>query len=181
MSQPDKEKRIEIFHEFLYYVFDSILIPLLRCNFYVTESSKHKYRIFYFRHDVWRCIAEPATTALKGHLLEEVKLQDALAILNSRKLGTSHLRLVPKDAALRPIMNLRRRELLRGSQKILGSSINAILAPVHSMFKMEKVSKRRPELHGHNGSFSTADTGTGAQPVLARVVHVIRFRSLRET
>lgn len=152
MSQPDKEKRIELFYEFLYYVFDSLLMPLLRCNFYITESSKHKYRIFYFRHDVWKCIAEPATTALKDNLLEEVKLQDALAILNSRKLGTSHLRLVPKDSTLRPIMNLRRRELLRGSQKVLGSSINSILAPVHRMFVLEKVSGPRPEPGPYGGS-----------------------------
>ncbi|KAI8298309.1 Telomerase reverse transcriptase [Colletotrichum sp. SAR11_59] len=50
-SQSDMKKRLEILHEFLYYVFDSILIPLLRSNFYITESSSHRYRLFFFRHD----------------------------------------------------------------------------------------------------------------------------------
>ncbi|KAI8314565.1 Telomerase reverse transcriptase [Colletotrichum sp. SAR11_240] len=50
-SQSDMKKRLEILHEFLYYVFDSILIPLLRSNFYITESSSHRYRLFLFRHD----------------------------------------------------------------------------------------------------------------------------------
>lgn len=140
MSQSDKEKRTEIFYEFLYYVFDSLLIPLIRCNFYVTDSSRHKYRIFYFRHDIWRCIAEPATAALKTDLLEEIKLKDALRILDSRKLGTSHLRLLPKDSTVRPIMNLRRRVPLRGNQKMLGPSINSILAPIYSVFNLEKAS-----------------------------------------
>lgn len=144
MSQPDKEKRIEIFYEFLYYVFDSLLIPLIRCNFYVTDSSKHKNRLFYFRHDVWRCIAEPATAILKADLLETVKLKDALDILDSRKLGASHLRLLPKDTTLRPIMNLKRRELLRGNRKVLGQSINSILQPIHSVFALESVSRPPP-------------------------------------
>lgn len=153
MSQPDKEKRTEIFYEFLYYVFDSLLIPLIRCNFYVTDSSKHKYRIFYFRHDVWRCIAEPATAALKANLLEEVNLKDALRILDSRKLGTSHLRLLPKGLTLRPIMNLKRRAPLRGNQKVLGPSINSILAPMHSVFNLEKASNLGPRRR--NGDAST--------------------------
>ncbi|SPO00927.1 related to telomerase reverse transcriptase [Cephalotrichum gorgonifer] len=154
MSQSDKAKRAEIFYEFLYYVFDSLLIPLIRCNFYVTDSSKYKYRLLYFRHDIWRCIAEPATTTLKANLLEEVKLKDALLILESRKLGTSHLRLLPKDSTLRPIMNLRRRAVLRGNQKTLGPSINSILGPVYSMLTLEK--DRHPESLG-SSMFSVGD------------------------
>jgi len=143
MSNTDKLKRVEIFLEFLYYVFDSLLIPLIRSNFYVTDSGKHKYRLFYFRHDVWRRIAEPATAALKSRLLEEINTSDAKEILASRTLGTSHLRLLPKDSTLRPIMNLRRRAFLRGERQTLGPSINSILAPVHSMLSLEKVRMKK--------------------------------------
>lgn len=178
MSQPDKEKRAEIFYEFLYYVFDSLLIPLIRCNFYVTDSSKHKYRVFYFRHDVWRCVAEPATAALKANLLEEVSMEDARRILDSRKLGTSHLRLLPKDSTLRPIMNLRRRAPLRANQKVLGPSINSILGPVHSVFSLEKASEpshRPPTADTANRS---TNVWLGAESFVSRVRHVLRLGHL---
>jgi telomerase reverse transcriptase len=139
MSQTDAHKRAEILNEFVYYVFDSLLIPLIRSNFYVTESSVHKYRLFFFRHDVWRHIAEPAMAALKVKMFEEVKMDEAMKILDSRRLGYGQIRLLPKGATVRPIMNLRRRTIGRGSRRILGPSINRVLGPVHDMLKLEKV------------------------------------------
>jgi telomerase reverse transcriptase len=132
-------KRTEIFSEFLYYVFDSFLIPLIRSNFYVTESNVHRYRLFFFRHDIWRYIAEPAIASLKVKIFEEVRLEDALRILDSRQLGFSQVRLLPKESTMRPITNLRRRTLAKGDKKILGPSINTILGPVHTMLNLEKV------------------------------------------
>ncbi|EAQ93265.1 hypothetical protein CHGG_01500 [Chaetomium globosum CBS 148.51] len=108
-SQSDTRKRTEIFYEFLYYLIDSFLIPLIRNNFYVTESNVDRYRLFFFRHDVWRYVAEPALAVLKTTMFEEVKMEDARQILQSRRLGYSHVRLLPKQTKMRPIMNLRRR------------------------------------------------------------------------
>jgi telomerase reverse transcriptase len=76
--------------------------------------------------------------ALRTTMFEEVKLDDALAILDSRRLGFSQVRLLPKGLNMRPIMNLRRRTLLKGNKKLLGPSINTILGPVGSMLKLEK-------------------------------------------
>ncbi|KAL8419788.1 hypothetical protein RB594_002812 [Gaeumannomyces avenae] len=137
-SRTDMGKRTEIFLEFLYYLFDSLLIPLLRSNFYITESSSHRSRLFYFRHDVWRSIAEPAMSTLKDKMFDEVRPAEAQSILSSRDLGCSQVRLLPKDSGMRPITNLRRRTPLKGSKKALGPSINAVLGPVHSMLKLEK-------------------------------------------
>lgn len=136
-SQSDTFKRLELFHEFLYYIFDSLLIPLIRCNFHVTESSVHRYRIFFFRHDVWKDIAEPALLQIKCNMFEEVDTATANRILDGRRLGFSQLRLLPKESGMRPIMNLRRRPVKKGS-KMLGSSINSILAPVYNMLTFEK-------------------------------------------
>lgn len=148
MSQSDMRKRTEIFYEFLYYLFDSFLIPLIRSNFYVTESSVDRHRLFFFRHDVWRYVAEPAMAALKTNMFEEVRVDDALRILQSRRLGFSQVRLLPKQTTMRPIMNLRRRTLLPGSKKILGPSINSLLGPVNSVLKLEKVATP-PQTHLH--------------------------------
>ncbi|PNY25820.1 Telomerase reverse transcriptase, partial [Tolypocladium capitatum] len=138
LSQTDLNKRNEIFHEFLYYIFDSLLIPLIRGNFYVTESSTHRYEVFYFRHDVWRLIAEPGMAELKKNMLEEVKLDEAQRLLDSRQLGFSQVRLLPKDNKLRPIMNLKRRQLRRAPSRVLGPSINSVLKPVHTVLAFEK-------------------------------------------
>lgn len=81
-------------------------------------------------------------TGLKASMLEEVKLDDAVKILQSRRLGFSQIRLLPKGDKLRPITNLRRRTVVsRGLSKTLGPSINTILGPVHSLLKLEKVSE----------------------------------------
>ncbi|KAM0531820.1 hypothetical protein ACHAPP_007588 [Verticillium nonalfalfae] len=138
MFLTDKNKRLEILNEFLYYVFDSLLIPLLRSNFYVTESSVHRYKLFYFRHDIWRYVAEPAMAELKVTMFEEVKLDHARRILENRRLGFSQVRLLPKQISMRPITNLRRRAAPIGNKKMLGLSINSILGPVYSALKLEK-------------------------------------------
>ncbi|RDW68574.1 hypothetical protein BP5796_09231 [Coleophoma crateriformis] len=138
ISQTDFRKRMEIFQEFIYYLFDSILIPLIRTNFHVTESNVHRYHLFYFRHDVWRSIAEPSLATLKLSMFEEVKLAKAQRILDERSLGFSQVRLLPKKTGIRPIMNLRRRMLRKGSKNMLGSSINSILSPLYNVFNLEK-------------------------------------------
>jgi len=138
-SQTDMNKRLEIFYEFIYYLFDSLLIPLIRANFHVTQSNVHRYRLFFFRHDVWRKFSEPAMASLKAAMFEEVKSDEAQDILASRPFGFSQIRLLPKAAGVRPIMNLRRKALRKGSKTFLDHSINQILAPVYNMLTYEKV------------------------------------------
>lgn len=77
---------------------------------------------------------------LKGKMFVEVKRDDALEILNSRRLGYSQVRLLPKQTSVRPIMNLRRRMISSKDKKVLGYSINSILSPVYNMLKLETVS-----------------------------------------
>ncbi|KAF7928563.1 uncharacterized protein EAE98_005619 [Botrytis deweyae] len=140
LSLTDFNKRREIFLEFIYYLFDSVLIPLVRSNFHVTESNIHRQRLFFFRHDVWKAVAEPALASLKSKMFEEVKLGEAQQILGSRALGFSQMRLIPKETGVRPIMNLRRRAMRKGDKRLLGASINSVLAPVHNVLTHEKAS-----------------------------------------
>jgi telomerase reverse transcriptase len=138
-SASDMKKRLQIFNEFIYYLVDSILIPLIRTNFHVTESSSHKSRLFYFRHDVWRSLAEPAVGSLKLAMFEEMVPEKAQQILNARPFGFSHIRLLPKGTGVRPIMNLKRRAMKKGYKNVLGPSINSTLTPVFNMLTFEKV------------------------------------------
>lgn len=78
---------------------------------------------------------------LKAEMFEEVNPDEALGILDSRCLGYSLVRLLPKQNTVRPIMNLRRRMVIRKDKKTLGQSINSILGPVYNMLRLEKVGK----------------------------------------
>lgn len=77
---------------------------------------------------------------LKAKMFEEVKPDKALGILDSRRLGYSLVRLLPKQNTARPIMNLRHRMVTRKGSRTLGQSINTILGPVYNMLRLEKVS-----------------------------------------
>ena len=72
LSLSDFNKRTELLSEFLYWLFDSIVIHLIRTNFYVTETAVHKNRVFYFRHDVWKEISSPSIAKLKESMLDEI-------------------------------------------------------------------------------------------------------------
>ena len=138
-SKQDMAKRLEILHELIYYIFDSLLIPLIRSNFYVTESGLYRYKLFYFRHDIWRKLSEPSLTMLRINLYQPLKPKDVRQIFNSRTLGYSNVRLLPKAEGTRPITNLRRRMLrVQGGRRLLGPSINSQLAPVFSALGYER-------------------------------------------
>ncbi|KAL6709686.1 Telomerase reverse transcriptase [Coniothyrium glycines] len=140
LSRTDLTKRQEIFLEFVYWLFDSFLIPLIRSNFHVTESNVHKHKLFYFRHDVWRMLSEPALTRLKSSMFEEMPLEQTRRLLTSRQLGFSKIRLLPKSHGFRTIMNLKRRQqIMRNGVLSLGRSINSIMTPVFNAITYEKV------------------------------------------
>ncbi|MCJ1384110.1 hypothetical protein MMC17_007226 [Xylographa soralifera] len=139
LSKSDGDKRREVFLELLYYVFDSILIPLIRSNFHVTESNAHGNKLFFFRHDLWRACTEPSLSNIKLTMFEEIRTVRARRLLDARTLGFSQIRLLPKANGLRPIMNLRRRVTkLQNGKAVLARSINSVMAPVFNMLSYEK-------------------------------------------
>ncbi len=139
-SKPEFQKRMQLFSEFIYYIFDSLVIPLIRSNFHVTESTALRNRLFFFRHDIWRSLSEPVLTSLRRSMFQEVPPKKVKAILDARALGYSQMRLLPKETGARPIMNLRRRMMTdRNGKMMLGRSINSILGPVYEMLKYEKI------------------------------------------
>ncbi|CAG8429897.1 unnamed protein product [Penicillium salamii] len=138
----DLRKRTEVLHEFIFWIFESIIVPLIRCNFYVTESQTHRNRLFYFRHDVWKQLVEQPFGELKAAMFEELEPEQAKRVLARRSLGYGALRLLPKPTGIRPILNLRKR-VLKESQygkgrKYLGQSINSTITPIYNMLNYER-------------------------------------------
>lgn len=139
LSASDFAKRQDIIAELVYYLFDSFLIPLISSTFHVTESSSSRNQLFYFRHDVWQWLSEPALAELKTNMFEEIEASTFRSMLSRRTLGTSHVRLLPKDSGMRPIINLRRRVLSKTKGKpVLGKSINSAMTPVFNALNYEK-------------------------------------------
>lgn len=141
-------KRVEILQEFVYYLFDSLLIPLIRATFYVTESQVYRNRLFYFRHDVWRRLTEGPLAELKSSVFVELPKKRAEEILAQKRLPWASVRLLPKATGVRPITNLSRKTQLKGAgnSTFLSLSINSMMAPVYSVLNYEK--SRRPDLFG---------------------------------
>lgn len=140
ISLSDFQKRIRLLHEFIFFVFDSILIPLVRANFYVTESQTHRYRLFYFRHDVWKRSTEQPLTELKATMFEELEPKRLNRMLARRSLGYGSLRLLPKATGLRPILNLRRR-VVKGADwhgRKFATSVNSTITPIYNMLNFER-------------------------------------------
>lgn len=155
MSNTDFSKRKELMAELLYYVFDSWLIPLIRSHFHVTESSAHRNQLFFFRHDIWKELSEPALLLLRNDMFEPCDAAQTKRSFSQHALGVSKVRLLPKDHGMRPIINLRRRiQRQRHGGIVLGRSINSILTPTFSILNYQK--NTHPELLG-SALFSVDD------------------------
>jgi len=76
LSLTDFRKRTELLAEFVYWFFDSIVVHLIRTNFYATETSVYKNRVLYFRHDVWRSISTPSISKLQENMLTRISRVD---------------------------------------------------------------------------------------------------------
>lgn len=135
----DTRKRQEILQELLYYLFDSILVPLISSNFYVTESGVHRNKLLYFRHDVWQRLCQPTLASSRLGALVPLTKPEVRLLTRSADPWYSVIRFLPKEIGTRPIANLRRRTASTVNGKnFLTQSINARLAPIFSIFNYEK-------------------------------------------
>ncbi|CAG7919919.1 unnamed protein product [Penicillium olsonii] len=139
----DLQKRTELLHEVIFWIFQSVLIPLIRSQFYVTESQTYRNRLFYFRHDVWRQLIEQPFGELKAAMFEQLEPEHAKRVLARRSFGHGALRLLPKSTGIRPILNLRKRfwkESRYGKGgRYLAKSINTIITPIYDMLNYERL------------------------------------------
>ncbi|KAK0567588.1 hypothetical protein OC844_000171 [Tilletia horrida] len=158
----ESQLRHELFAELAYWIFDSVLIPLLRTTFYITESAAFRNRTLYFRQDDWAAASAPLLDALKTSLFTPITHREALQVMSGRNLGYSHIRLLPKEAGVRPIVNLRRRSIKQtnpaeakpsgpykteASEKLaLNQSINNILQSAFHILTYER--SHQPEVMG---------------------------------
>ncbi|KAG8723153.1 hypothetical protein FRC09_004547 [Ceratobasidium sp. 395] len=155
VCQSDALKRAELFCEFIYWFFDSFLMPLIRTSFYVTETSALQHQLLYFRHDDWHTLCIPLLDKLSGETFERI---DPSELDPSRRLGISHVRLLPKETGVRPIVNLGRKARIKQAKapgirqnaspkdEPLRPSVNQVLNAAFNILNYEKTQK--PEMLG---------------------------------
>ncbi|KAG8769178.1 hypothetical protein FRC12_005119, partial [Ceratobasidium sp. 428] len=155
VCQSDALKRAELFREFIYWFFDSFLMPLIRTSFYVTETSALQHQLLYFRHDDWHTLCIPLLDKLSGETFERI---DPSELDPSRRLGISHVRLLPKETGVRPIVNLGRKARIKQAKapgirqnaspkdEPLRPSVNQVLNAAFNILNYEKTQK--PEMLG---------------------------------
>jgi telomerase reverse transcriptase len=144
LSQAVKDK--EVLSELIYWLLSSLVIPMIRSHFYVTESHMFRNRVLFFRHDVWRRLTEPEICRVKSLMFRELVEHEARHRLDSRDLGFSYVRFLPKEVGARPITNLRLRQMVtqvfkNQTKRYLAPSVNAIMQAVHSVLSSDSCSK----------------------------------------
>lgn len=58
--------------DWIYWLFTSFIIPLLKINFYCTETNSHKNRIFYFRNSLWLKFRKKAMNELQLNIFQKI-------------------------------------------------------------------------------------------------------------
>ncbi|TCD64911.1 hypothetical protein EIP91_003447 [Steccherinum ochraceum] len=162
VNATDTLKRLELAQEFLFWYFDSFIVPLLRTTFYVTESSAFRNKVLYFRQDDWATLCAPLIAKLSGDTFQKITQGTASEIMRQRTLGFSFVRLLPKETGVRPIVNLRRKKVAtkysNGQPQL---SINQILQAAFQVLTYEKNAQKHllgASVFGHNEVYTKLKT-----------------------
>jgi telomerase reverse transcriptase len=96
------------------WVFNELLLPLLRAHFYITEAEGRSQRVLYYRKPVWAAISSTRLRALsegEQPMFAALTRSSAARILSAptRQFGVALMRFAPKGShatKVRTIMNL---------------------------------------------------------------------------
>jgi hypothetical protein len=93
----------------LRWLFEDVLVSVMRCYFYATEKQKEYARIFYYRKNIWNIVMQLSTEDLLKQNMQSVAKTEMRAQCESHNFAPAKLRLVPKGDTFRPIMTFNRK------------------------------------------------------------------------
>lgn len=137
LSRTDHESTCRLALRILRWLFRGFIIPLLRTNFYVTETEFSAKKVLYYRKPVWSAFRSLSMRKLLKAQFHELTRTDVLQYLSVCRMGFSRLRLVPKATGVRPIAHLSQahhvnlKEFLRGAK--LEQNLESALHPQIAM------------------------------------------------
>ncbi|XP_071838408.1 uncharacterized protein [Apostichopus japonicus] len=108
IPRTDWMKRKELAETMFDWLITDLVLPLIRLQYYVTETSVSKNELAYFPKAKWKTMEETALTDYKklGVLSEIDQLTLRMMVDLQKTLGKSKLRFIPKEKGFRPIVRL---------------------------------------------------------------------------
>ncbi|XP_022680511.1 telomerase reverse transcriptase isoform X2 [Setaria italica] len=128
----EEQKRQNLLHCWIGWMFSDIVIPLVQAYFYVTERESRRYEAFYYLNTVWRDLTSSALSSLNRQNFKILRGTSRKAIRWS--CFSSRVRFVPKAKDMRPLVNLK------------AQSKDGLLNKCHLILK--KVRDENPEMFG---------------------------------
>lgn len=111
--------QLQMMGKFLYWLFSSVITPLLSEFFYCTESAPHFHRIFYFRKNLWNSVDSLASHQLFSTMFEPLPKSIVNQIFSNRHFTYSNIRMLPKNYGVRPIINLGKKRIIPRNNVII--------------------------------------------------------------
>ncbi|XP_004308218.1 PREDICTED: telomerase reverse transcriptase-like [Fragaria vesca subsp. vesca] len=99
-----KEKLLE---SWIYWFFQSLVVPLLQANFYVTQSEHGKQDVYYYRKSVWEKMKNKTIMTYMDQSYQYLDDAATRRIIRKRSFGFSKLRIFPKEYEVRLLANLK--------------------------------------------------------------------------
>ena len=135
----------------LAWMMNSLVIPLLRNHFYITESAVHRNKVFYYRKPLWSRIVTADLGKSDGMsvIKDMYRPMNAEEVLETRanrfNLPESQLRLLPKANGMRLIGNLSFRKRVIGQRS---DSANFLLRPSFEALRWELLRNGKQDMLG---------------------------------
>ena len=104
-----QNENLFIFWRVLKWIFEELLISLMRCFFYCTEKQKEYSRIFYYRKNIWAMVMRLSIEDLLKDNLRAVEKREMNSHCENHNFAPGKLRLIPKGDTFRPIMTFNRK------------------------------------------------------------------------
>ncbi|CAI2374740.1 unnamed protein product [Moneuplotes crassus] len=82
----DKENRFVLWF-FLKWIFEDVVVSLIRCFFYVTEQQKSYSETYYYRKNIWDIVMKYSIADLNRETLEEVSKEDMVKWKNELRFA----------------------------------------------------------------------------------------------
>ncbi|XP_071169870.1 uncharacterized protein [Mytilus edulis] len=128
-----------------HWIIEEFVLNVIKTFFYVTDTTQHVNRLFYYRKRTWQWLHVIALADLKKRNIIKLMTEDnAKQLISERQsLGVATLRFFPKSKGLRPIINLGRQQTLFGTP---GLPINKQLLNLLQVLSLIK--KMHPHIVG---------------------------------
>jgi hypothetical protein len=189
LSRSDHEAANILTLKVLRWLFRGFIIPLLRSNFYVTETEFSAKQVLYYRKPVWSLFRSLSMKKLLQNQFTELNEAEVRKHITSQIMGFSRLRLVPKTTGVRPIAQLSRRQMvhlpettekIQASKRALPGDCTDRLD--HSSKRLKStVSEARTTSYSWNASSrQNFDEFPSTNTVLSEVFDVLRYECGRK-